>query len=82
MIKLNQIFIESKIMKHYQTVISRRIRGIRGIGIRDGLIWHAEKNKIIIEGEEIPTIGDIIGLGVAKQRTDAVELKKRVQRGS
>jgi bifunctional DNA-binding transcriptional regulator/antitoxin component of YhaV-PrlF toxin-antitoxin module len=72
---------ETKISKGYQTVVPAELRESHGILPGDRLVWVEEKGEIKVKVRKKKTIKDIIGIVPGKVKTDAVEMKKRAQRG-
>lgn len=71
---------ETKISKGFQTVVPSDIRKRFDVGPGDILEWKPTKKGAEIKFRKKVTIDDIFGL-VDGPKTDAVELKKKVQRG-
>lgn len=72
---------ETKISKGYQTVVPAELRKAHGISPGDKLVWGEEKGEIKVRVRKRKTLEDIIGIVSGKEKTDAVELKKKAQRG-
>jgi len=70
---------ETVISKGYQTVIPARIRKAHNIMPGDVLDWIDSETGIIVQPRKKRTLDDIIGL--VKAEGDAVESKKRAQKG-
>ena len=71
---------ETKISKGFQTVVPSDVRKKFGINPGDIVKWQITKEGVIISFRKKVTIEDIFGM-VDGPKTDAVELKKKVQRG-
>ncbi len=71
---------ETKISKGFQTVVPSNIRKKFDVSPGDILEWRSTKNGAEIRFRKKVTIEDIFGM-VDGPETDAVELKKKVQRG-
>lgn len=71
---------ETKISKGFQTVVPSDIRKKFDVGPGDVLEWKSTKNGAEVRFRKKVTINDIFGI-VDGPKTDAVELKKKVQRG-
>lgn len=71
---------ETKISKGFQTVVPSDVRKKFGINPGDIVEWQITKEGVIISFRKKVTIEDIFGM-VDGPKTDAVELKKKVQRG-
>lgn len=67
------------ISKGYQTVVPSKIRKIYKIKPGDVLEWRESENGILVQLRRKRTLKDIIGL--VKGEGDAVESKKRIQKG-
>ena len=70
---------ETVISKGYQTVVAARIRKAHNIMPGDVLDWIDSETGIIVRPRKKRTLNDIIGL--VKAEGDAVESKKRAQKG-
>ncbi len=73
------MFDETVISKGYQTVVPAKIRRAHNILPGDVLEWIDDEKGIIVQPRKKRTLKDIIGL--VKAEGDAVESKKRVQKG-
>lgn len=72
---------ETKVSKGYQTVVPSELRAAHDISPGDKLVWREEDGKITVRVRKRKSLEDIIGIVSGKTRTDAVELKKKAQRG-
>jgi len=70
---------ETVISKGYQTVVPAKIRKAHKIVPGDVLEWIDSEKGITVQPRKKRTLKDIIGL--VKGEGDAVETKKRVQKG-
>ncbi len=70
---------ETVISKGYQTVVPAKIRKAHNIIPGDVLEWIDSEKGIIVQPRKKRVLKDIIGL--VKAEGDAVESKKRVQKG-
>jgi len=70
----------TKISKGFQTVVPSEIRKKFDVGPGDVLEWKSTENGAEIRFRKKVTIDDIFGM-VDGPETDAVELKRKVQRG-
>ena len=70
---------ETLISKGYQTVVPAKIRKAHKIMPGDILEWIDSDKGIIVQPRKKRTLNDIIGL--VKLEGDAVESKKRIQKG-
>lgn len=70
----------TKVSKGFQTVVPSDIRKKFDVGPGDILEWKPTKNGAEVKFRKKVTIDDIFGM-VDGPKTDAVELKKKVQRG-
>jgi len=71
---------ETKISKGFQTVVPSKIRKKFDVGPGDILEWKTTESGVEIRFRKKVTIEDIFGM-VDGPKTNAVELKKKVQRG-
>ncbi len=72
---------ETLISKGYQTVVPAKIRKAYNITAGDVLEWTQTEKGIIVQPRKKRTFQDIIGLIKTEGLPDAVELKKKMQRG-
>ncbi len=70
---------ETVVSNGYQTVVPVKIRKAHDISPGDVLEWIDTDDGIIVQPRKKRTLKDIIGL--VKAEGDAVESKKRVQKG-
>ena len=70
---------ETVISKGYQTVVPAKIRKAHKIVPGDVLEWIDTEKGIMVQPRKKRTLKDIIGL--VKEEGNAVETKKRVQKG-
>ena len=70
---------KTKISKGYQTVIPSAVREAFGVQPGDYVEWIEERDGVVVRFRKRKRLRDLAGIGTA--RADAVELKKRVQRG-
>lgn len=71
---------ETKISKGFQTVVPSDIRKKFDVGPGDIVEWKPTKNGAEVKFRKKVTIEDIFGI-VDGPETDAVKLKKKIQRG-
>ena len=71
---------ETKISKGFQTVVPSEIRKKFDVGPGDVLEWKPTKKGAEIRFRKKVSFEDILGM-IDEPETDAVELKKKVQRG-
>lgn len=72
--------LETKISKGFQTVVPSDIRKKFDVGPGDILEWKPTKEGAEVRFRKKVTIDDIFGIADGPE-TDAVELKKKLQRG-
>ena len=70
---------ETVISKGYQTVVPAKIRRVHNLMPGDVLEWIESENGIVVQPRKKRTLKDIIG--IAQAGGDAVESKKKVQKG-
>lgn len=70
---------ETKVSKGYQTVVPSELRKDYDISPGDKLVWEEEKGEIKVRVRKRKTLADITGM--IKAGGNAVEWKKRAQRG-
>lgn len=71
---------ETKISRGFQTVVPSEIRKKFDVGPGDVLEWKPTENGAEIKFRKKVSFDDILGM-IDGPETDAVELKKKVQRG-
>ncbi|MEA3293588.1 MAG: AbrB/MazE/SpoVT family DNA-binding domain-containing protein [Euryarchaeota archaeon] len=74
-----EMLSETKISKGYQTVVPAKIRKAYRIMPGDILNWTDTKGGILVQPRKKRTLKDIAG--IVKADGDAVESKKRIQKG-
>ena len=72
---------ETIISKGYQTVVPAKIRKAHKITPGDVLEWSDTEKGILVQPRKKRTFQDIVGLIRTEGLPDAVELKKRIQKG-
>lgn len=72
---------ETKISKGFQTVVPSEIRKKIGIKPYDIVTWKVDNDKITVEFRKEVKFEDICGIIDTDVKTDAVILKKMVQKG-
>jgi AbrB family looped-hinge helix DNA binding protein len=72
---------ETKISKGFQTVVPSEIRNKFNVGPGDVMEWISTKEGVKIRFRKKLSLLDIEGIGETEEKTNAVELKKRAQRG-
>jgi len=78
---MHEIVATSRVMQNYQTVVPAQIRQRVHAEIGDLLVWTLEDSKIEVVRRKKPSLENLINLGSAKKSTNAIELKKKIQRG-
>jgi bifunctional DNA-binding transcriptional regulator/antitoxin component of YhaV-PrlF toxin-antitoxin module len=74
--------LSTKIYKGFQTAIPSEIRKKLNLEVDDIVEWYLDENgSVNIEFRKKSKFEDIIGIGKTPFKTDAVKLKKKVQRG-
>ena len=74
--------LRSKVSPGYQVAVPAELRKKYGIGIGDEVVWIVEDEEVRADFRKKPGLGNIVSLGRSgKKGADAVESKKRVQRG-
>jgi AbrB family looped-hinge helix DNA binding protein len=71
---------KTKVSKRFQTVVPSEIRKAISVSPGDTLEWRSTKDGFIVEFKKKVTLEDVFGM-VSIEGMDAVEAKKRVQRG-
>ena len=70
---------ETKISSEYSTVVPSKIRKALGITPGDRLEWELKGDKLMVRHKKKVTLEDIVGF--IDVGGDAVEAKRRIQRG-
>jgi bifunctional DNA-binding transcriptional regulator/antitoxin component of YhaV-PrlF toxin-antitoxin module len=73
--------IHSKISKGYQVVVPSKLRKRYGISIGDEVLWQISDEGVSVQLQKKSDLTDILALGRSGKRSNAVELKKRIQKG-
>ncbi len=71
----------TKISKGFQTVVPSDIRKKFDVGPGDIVEWKSTENGVEVRFRKKLSLRDIAGILETDERTDAVELKKRAQKG-
>ena len=71
----------TKISKGCQTAVPSKIRKHFNVGPNDVVEWKLTDKGLTVNLRKKVEIEDIIGMINTEKRTNAVELKKRIQRG-
>ncbi|MEG3225390.1 MAG: AbrB family transcriptional regulator [Methanobacteriales archaeon Met13] len=71
---------QTKISKGFQTVVPSKIRKMFKVGPGDIMEWIPTEYGVELKFRKRVTIDDVLGM-VEEPGTDAVELKKKAQRG-
>ena len=72
---------ETKISKGYQVVVPAKLRKKYCLIPGDRLLWEDRKGELRVRIRKRLTWKDIAGMVAGEKRTNAVELKKKAQRG-
>lgn len=74
--------IRSKVSPGYQVAVPAELRRKYGIGVGDEVVWIVEDEQVKADFRKKPALENIASLGHSgKKDMNAVESKKRVQRG-
>jgi len=73
--------VRTKISKGFQVVVPSKLRKRYGIGVGDEVLWEISNRGVSVQLQKKPTMTDILALGHSGKRSNAVELKKRIQKG-
>lgn len=71
--------MKTKISKGYQVVVPAEVRQKFGLEPGDSLLWEKKNNEVIVKPKKRTRLEDITG--IVSTKADAVELKKKAQRG-
>jgi len=61
--------------------VPSKLRKRYGIGVGDEVLWEISNRGVSVQLQKKPTLTDILALGRSGKRSNAVELKKRIQKG-
>ena len=75
------MFSETKVSKGFQTVIPSKIRKKLNVQAGDCVKWSLHDNMVTIEFNKEVTFEDICGIIDDNSELNAVQIKKRIQRG-
>ena len=73
-----QVF-RTKVSHGYQVAVPAELRKRYGIGVGDEVMWIVDDGHVLADFRKKPSLENIVSLG--RSGGDAVETKKRVQRG-
>ncbi len=71
----------SKVMERRQVVVPADVAKEMGIKVGDKLVWVKVDDRLEVFKLRKPSLLNLANLGSAKKPTNAVELKKMIQRG-
>ncbi len=74
--------ITSTIYKGFQIHIPKEIREKKNITEKDQIIWKIDGDNIILNVKKQRSLQDLVALATSDNEVDAVELKKKSQRGA
>ena len=77
---MREMLSKTRISKGYQTVIPSAVREVYHVEPGDYVEWVEEGEGLVVRFRKRKRLRDLAGIGSAP--ADAVELKKRVQRGA
>jgi AbrB family looped-hinge helix DNA binding protein len=75
-----QVF-RTKVSQGYQVAVPAELRKRYGIGVGDEVMWIVDDDRVTTDFRKRPSIEGIVSLGRSGTGGNAVETKKRVQRG-
>jgi bifunctional DNA-binding transcriptional regulator/antitoxin component of YhaV-PrlF toxin-antitoxin module len=76
----NKVF-RTKISQGYQVAMPAELRRRYGIGVGDEIVWMVDERQVRADFRKKPSLEGIVSLGRSGARANAVEAKKRTQRG-
>jgi AbrB family looped-hinge helix DNA binding protein len=71
----------TKVSQGYQVAVPAELRKKYGIGVGDEIMWTVDEGRVLADFRKKPSLEGIVSLGRSGRRGNAVETKKRVQRG-
>ena len=74
--------ITSTIYKGFQIHIPKEVREKKNINEKDQIIWNIDGDNIILQVKKQRSLHDLVALATSDREVDAVELKKKSQRGA
>jgi bifunctional DNA-binding transcriptional regulator/antitoxin component of YhaV-PrlF toxin-antitoxin module len=75
-----QVF-RTKVSQGYQVAVPAELRKRYGIGVGDEIMWIFDGAQVRADFRKKPSLEGIVSLGRSGGRGNAVETKKRAQRG-
>jgi bifunctional DNA-binding transcriptional regulator/antitoxin component of YhaV-PrlF toxin-antitoxin module len=73
--------VRTKISKGFQVVVPAELRKRYDVSVGDEVLWEISKSGISVHLQRRPNLANITALGRSGKKSDAVELKKRIQKG-
>jgi bifunctional DNA-binding transcriptional regulator/antitoxin component of YhaV-PrlF toxin-antitoxin module len=74
--------IRSKVSPGFQVAVPAELRKRFGVGVGDEVVWILEGDQVRADFKRRPSLESIVSLGASGLKgADAVESKKRAQRG-
>ena len=73
--------VRTKISKGYQVVVPSELRRRYDASIGDDVLWEISDNHVSVQLRKRPSLSNIARLGRGGKRSNAVELKKKIQKG-
>ncbi|MFH1773801.1 MAG: AbrB/MazE/SpoVT family DNA-binding domain-containing protein [Methanobacteriota archaeon] len=71
--------MKTKISKGYQVVVPAEVREKFGLEPGDMLLWEKKNDEVVVKPRKRARLEDI--MGIISVKANAVELKKKAQRG-
>ena len=75
------MYVKTKISRGFQVVVPAHIRKKLNLKPGDEITWKSTKEGIIIEPYKKIVFNDVYGILDDKDDLDAVQIKKRIQKG-
>lgn len=76
-----EVKIRTRISKGFQVVVPSELRRQYKLDVGDEVIWGVHGRVVTTEFHKKPSLYNIVSLGRSGKKENAVETKKRVQKG-
>jgi len=73
--------IRTRISKGYQVVVPSKLRKRYDVKVGDEVLWQISEQGVSVQLQWKTSLVDIVGLGHSRKESNAVDLKKKIQKG-